>query len=213
MISLSVQMIIVWRYPSAMENMNMLKIRSQKTDMLGEIRGNIYYQNIRFFIDKLDLDNELVIDFLMDIESIRRFSERMNLEKSSLDSPLFNISTVSLQNIHDPNLHEILAYSVQQLQSVFKSLYPNGSSQLLFLNTPTLHEESAKETGLDYVHPKEFATEFCGNDVLCAEGAAPVTTKTTSRYWQFSYWLTLAAIIILLWYVYNVMNMNYETDR
>jgi len=175
-------------------------------DMINAMKKEKFWLDNKDAIGHLDLQNKNDINFLMEMEYIRRVGKNMD---GSANFPLYNIATTSLRKVVEPEALKILANSLTYLKSQYSKAYPKGSSQMLFVKSPTLESGFSQYTR-DFIHPKEF-NENCATTV-CATADATTTTEVEGRAYQFKIWILFFSFVIVLWYVQSVSSLNYESD-
>jgi len=175
-------------------------------DMINAMKNEKFWLDNKDSIGHLDLQNKNDINFLMEMEYIRRVGKNMD---GSANFPLYNIATTSLRKVAEPEALNILSNSLNYLKSQFSKAYPEGSSQVLFIKPPELESGFSQYTR-DFIHPKEFNLD-CSTTV-CASADGVVTTEVEGRAYQFKIWILFFSFVIVLWYVQSVSNLNYESD-
>lgn len=112
---------------------------------------------------------------------------------------LYNIATTTPSN---PAAHKILLGALSYAQKQFKTQHPEGSSQIVFFKEPTVVSNSNAEAKTTLFYQAMELSQTLPN------GA----TAQDARSYQIAIWLTIFSILIVYYFVYDFMTLDYETD-
>jgi len=182
-----------------------------KADLNQEMETNDFWVKLKPSLEKLDQNEPLVANFLMEVEYIRRLADSMT---SASEPVLYNVATTTPSH---QGAQKILEAALNYVTAQFNSQHPTGSSQLVFMKEPVVVQNDKTTKMIPHHHAKEFITQSCSGDgsstsVDCGDQNDSGTTVTGARIYQFGIWLFVFAALIILWFVNSVLGMQYETD-
>lgn len=167
-------------------------------DLKTELKNNEFWKQFN--------TEDIKTNFLMDIEYIRRLSEDM--QKSSDKSTLYNIAVYVPDN---EVAQKIFSKALTKIRSAFDRIYPEGSSQVVFLNEPTVEEVGPEPAAYQ---PKVFSSK-CGDSYsgtttgYCTNENAIIQD---SRSYQISTWSAWMGFFFLYMFCMEFAYMSYDND-
>jgi len=175
-------------------------IEFTKDEALESFRTNEFWNQFSSQLDSLDFSDPAAWSFLMEMEYLRRLGNAM---KSNEQPTLYNVATTTPNN---PAAQEILLGALSHVQKHFKSQHPEGSSQIVFFKEPTVVSNSNAESKVSAPYQPFELSEQLG----FPESSGPVLTDP--RQSQICTWLTIFALFIMYYFVYDFMTMDYASD-
>jgi len=167
-----------------------------KQEAMDALQNEDFWSLFSSQLESLDLSDPSVESFIMDMEYMRRLGKSM---ESNKQPTLYNMATTTPSN---PAAHEILLGALSHVQEQFKTQYPEGSSQIVFFKEPTVVSNSNAETKTSLFYQAMQLSESLTNGVV----------RQDPRSYQIAIWLTIFCIIIVYYFVYDFMTLDYETD-
>jgi len=167
-----------------------------KQEAMDALQNEDFWSLFSSQLESLDLSDPSVESFIMDMEYMRRLGKSM---ESNKQPTLYNMATTTPSN---PAAHEILLGALSHVQKQFKTQYPEGSSQIVFFKEPTVVSNSNAETKTSLFYQAMQLSESLTNGVV----------RQDPRSYQIAIWLTIFSIIIVYYFVYDFMTLDYETD-
>jgi len=174
-----------------------------KEEALKATKETPFWKSFSTQLENLDVSDSLVESFIMDIEYLRRLTEKMEASESPV---LYNVATSTPPNAA---AQEILLGAVKETQKAFKKHHPEGTSQIVFMKEPNVIS-NAESTFSMPLHrkPVEFSVQY-PDDPDAAKNTATLTDPRTS---QISTWIAFMSLFFVYYFIHSFMTMDYESD-
>jgi len=187
-------------------------------DLLQSMSGDNVWKQSADLIANLDLKSPAVELFLMEMEYLNRVSKSFEQHRDA--KSFYSLATTTVGPLRDNDqVLAIFSHFLENLLTEYKTAYPNGNDQLVFVVTPSVEPHALLQSklekmgypdrGLKHMNSMELS-EVCGT-----AGAVCVGTPKGGHYYQtyqISIWVLFLALLATWSFSCNFAFQDFTQD-